>query len=120
VLDKHGLLLDHIASIDSTGAGYADINALVPAKTILAWISVIAAVAVLVFSNAFLRNLVWPGMAIGLLVISAIAIGGIYPFAVQHFVVNPNAISKELPYIDRSIKATRTAFGLDDVQPEQY
>ncbi len=120
VLDKHGLLLDHIASIDSTGAGYADINALVPAKTILAWISVIAAVAVLVFSNAFIRNLVWPGMAIGLLVISAIAIGGIYPFAVQHFVVNPNLPSKELTYISRSIDATRTAFGLSNIKTTQY
>jgi uncharacterized membrane protein (UPF0182 family) len=120
VLDKHGLLLDHIASINSTGAGYADINALVPAKTILAWISVIAAVAVLVFSNAFIRNLVWPGMAIGLLVISAIAIGGIYPFVVQHFVVNPNLPSKELTYISRSIDATRTAFGLNNIQTTQY
>jgi hypothetical protein len=120
VLDKHGLLLDHIASIDSTGAGYANINALLPAKTILAWISVIVAVAVLVFSNAFIRNLVWPGMAIGLLVISAIAIGGIYPFVVQHFVVNPNLPSKELTYISRSIDATRTAFGLDKIQTTQY
>ena len=120
VLDKHGLLLDHIASINSTGAGYTDINALVPAKTILAWISVIVAVAVLVFSNAFIRNLVWPGMAIGLLVISAIAIGGIYPFAVQHFVVNPNLPSKELTYISRSIDATRTAFGLSNIKTTQY
>ncbi|HZD99709.1 MAG TPA: UPF0182 family protein [Micromonosporaceae bacterium] len=120
VLDKRGLLLDHIASIDSTGAGYANINALLPAKTILAWISVIVAVAVLVFSNAFIRNLVWPGMAIGLLVISAIAIGGIYPFVVQHFVVNPNLPSKELTYISRSIDATRTAFGLDKIQTTQY
>jgi uncharacterized protein len=120
VLDKHGLLLDHISAIDATGAGYADVNALIPAKTILAWISVIVAVAVLIFSNAFIRSLVWPGMAIGLLIISAIAIGGIYPFAVQHFVVNPNAVSKELPYIQRSIDATRAAFGLDTVQPVQY
>ena len=120
VLDKRGLLLDHIASIDSTGAGYANINALLPAKTILAWISVIVAVAVLVFSNAFIRNLVWPGMAIGLLVISAIAIGGIYPFVVQHFVVNPNLPSKELTYISRSIDATRTAFGLNNIQTTKY
>src|SRR5215475_5979282 len=120
VLDKRGLLLDHISSVDSTGAGYADINALVPAKTILAWISVIVAVAILVFSNAFIRNLVWPGMAIGLLVVSAIAIGGIYPFTVQHFVVNSNLPSKELTYITRSINATRTAFGLDKIKDSQY
>ncbi|HKE63268.1 MAG TPA: UPF0182 family protein [Micromonosporaceae bacterium] len=116
VLDKRGLLLDHIGSVNTTGAGYADVNALMPAKTILAWISLIVAVAILVLSNAFIRNLVWPGMAIGLLVVSAIAIGGIYPFVVQRFIVQPNLPSKELTYIQQSIDATRAAFGLDKIK----
>jgi uncharacterized membrane protein (UPF0182 family) len=120
VLDKRGLLLDNIASVNSTGAGYADVNAVIPAKTILAWISVIVAVAIVVFANAFMRNLVWPGMAIGLLVVSAIAIDGIYPFAVQQFVVKPNLPAKELTYIQRSIDATRSAFGLDKIVDTAY
>ena len=33
------------------------------------------------FSNAVMRNLVWPGVALALLGISAVAIGGIYPGA---------------------------------------
>ena len=52
-------------------------------------------VAILVFSNAFVRNLAWPAMALGLLVLSAIALGGIYPFVVQTFQVKPNTGDKE-------------------------
>ncbi len=119
-LDKRGLLLSHNGGTDLWGAGYTDVNALLPAKEILTWISVVVAIAILVFSNAFIRNLVWPGIAFGLLVISAIAIGGIYPAAVQAFTVHPNILSKEQPYIARSIDATRAAFGLTDVQPQTY
>jgi uncharacterized protein len=120
VLDKRGLLLAHNSGTNLWGAGYTDVTALLPAKEILIWISVVVAVAILVFSNAFIRNLVWPGIAFGLLVISAIAIGGIYPAAVQAFTVKPNILGKEQPYIARSITATRAAFGLSDVDPQTY
>jgi uncharacterized membrane protein (UPF0182 family) len=119
-LDKRGLLLGHNDSADTYGAGYTDINALLPAKEILAWISVVVAIAVLVFANAWMRSLLWPGVAIGLLVISAVAIGGIYPAAVQAFTVTPSQLSKEPPYIQRSINATRQAFGLVDVKDDTY
>ncbi len=120
VLDKRGLLLAKNGGTNLWGAGYTDVTALLPAKEILAWISVVVAIAILVFSNAFIRNLVWPGIAVGLLVISAVAIGGIYPAAVQAFTVKPNIRDKEAPYIQRSIDATRAAFGLTNVQPTSY
>jgi uncharacterized protein len=120
VLDRRGLLLAHNDGPDVWGAGYTDVNALLPAKEILAWISVVVAVAILVFSNAVIRNLLWPGVAVGLLVVSAIAIGGIYPAAVQGFTVKPNIQAKEATYIQRSIKATRDAFALTDVQTKPY
>jgi len=119
-LDQRGLTLAHNDAVDLFGAGYTDVNALLPAKEILAWISVVVAVAILVFSNAFIRNLVWPGIAIGLLAISAIAIGGIYPAAVQSFTVKPNIRDKENVYIQRSIEATRNAFGLSNVDLRDY
>ncbi len=120
LLDKRGLLLAHNGGTNLWGAGYTDVTALLPAKEILAWISILVAIAIVVFSNAFIRNLVWPGIAIGLLVLSAIAIGGIYPAAVQAFTVKPNIRDKEAPYIQRSIDATRAAFGLSGVQPTVY
>jgi uncharacterized membrane protein (UPF0182 family) len=119
-LDRRGLLLGHNDSADVYGAGYTDINALLPAKEILAWISVVVAIAILVFSNAWMRSLLWPGVAMGLLVISAVAIGGIYPYAVQQFTVKPSPLSKEPPYIQRSIDATRQAYGLTDVKVSTY
>jgi len=119
-LDRRGLLLDKYSGIDLYGGGYTSINALLPAKEILAWISVVVAIAILVFSNAFMRNLVWPGLALGLLALSAVAVGGIYPAAVQSFTVKPSLLSKETPYIERSIAATRDAYGLTGIASTPY
>ena len=114
------MLLEYNESAKLYGAGYADINALLPAKEILAYISIVVAIAIIVFSNAVMRNLVWPGISLALLGISAVAIGGIYPWAVQTFEVKPSAKDKEAPYIQRSIEATRQAFGLDDTKVTPY
>ncbi|UAB97572.1 UPF0182 family protein [Dactylosporangium vinaceum] len=119
-LDRRGLLLDKFPTQDLYGAGYTNINALLPAKEILAWISIVVAIAILVFSNAFMRNLVWPGLALGLLALSAVAVGGIYPAAVQSFTVKPSQLQKESPYFQYSINATREAYGLKDVQTVPY
>ncbi|BFU42497.1 UPF0182 family protein [Krasilnikovia sp. MM14-A1004] len=120
ILDRRALLLEQHVSPGLYGAGYTDVNALLPAKEILAYISIVVAIAIIVFSNAVMRNLVWPGVALGLLAISAVAIGGIYPLTVQNFQVQPSLQDKESPYIARSIEATRAAFGLDKTQVSAY
>ncbi|WP_197087869.1 UPF0182 family protein [Micromonospora sp. HK10] len=120
VLDRRAMLLEYNEGAKLYGAGYADVNALLPAKEILAYISVVVAIAIIVFSNAVMRNLVWPGIALALLGVSAVAIGGIYPWAVQTFEVKPSARDKEAPYIERSIKATRAAFGIGDTKTTGY
>ncbi|GIF10751.1 UPF0182 family protein [Actinoplanes teichomyceticus] len=120
VLDRRALLLEQHVSPGLYGAGYTDVNALLPAKEILAYISIVVAIAIIVFSNAVMRNLVWPGVSLALLAVSAVAIGGIYPLAVQNFQVKPSLFDKEQAYISRSIAATRDAFGLTDTAVEQY
>ncbi|MBM0258416.1 UPF0182 family protein [Micromonospora sp. 4G55] len=120
VLDRRAMLLEYNEGAKLYGAGYADVNALLPAKEILAYISVVVAIAIIVFSNAVMRNLVWPGISLALLGVSAVAIGGIYPWAVQTFEVKPSARDKEAPYIERSIGATRAAFGLGDTKTTGY
>ncbi len=120
VLDRRSMLLDFNDGVNVYGAGYADINALLPAKEILAYISVVVAIAIIVFSNAWMRNLVWPGISLALLGVSAVAIGGIYPWAVQTFEVKPSARDKEATYIQRSIDATRASFGLENAQRSAY
>ncbi|MFF5175444.1 UPF0182 family protein [Micromonospora sp. NPDC000089] len=120
VLDRRAMLLEYNESAKLYGAGYADVNALLPAKEILAYISIVVAIAIIVFSNAVMRNLVWPGIALALLGVSAVAIGGIYPWAVQTFEVKPSARDKEAPYIQRSIEATRSAFSLAGTKTTGY
>ncbi|KXK62975.1 hypothetical protein AWW66_05660 [Micromonospora rosaria] len=120
VLDRRAMLLEYNDGVNLYGAGYADVNALLPAKEILAYISVVVAIAIIVFSNAVMRNLVWPGISLALLGISAVAIGGIYPWAVQTFEVRPSEKDKEAEYIERSIQATRAAFGIEATQPVRY
>jgi uncharacterized membrane protein (UPF0182 family) len=120
ILDRRALLLEQHVSPGLYGAGYTDVNALLPAKEILAYISIVVAIAILVFSNAVIRNLVWPGISLALLAVSAVAIGGIYPLAVQNFTVQPSLADKEAPYIARSINATRDAFGLQNTKPTPY
>jgi uncharacterized membrane protein (UPF0182 family) len=122
-LDQRGLMLESFELVQGqtlTGAGAAAVTALLPAKAMLMWIAIVVAVAVVVFANAIFRNLTYPGMALGLLALAAVVIGGIYPWGVQTFDVNPTKGDKEAPYIARSIQATRHAFGLDETELIPY
>lgn len=93
-----------------TGASYTDVHAVLPAKTVLAVIAVIC--AVLFIAGAIRRSTLLPAMGFGLLVLSAIVIGGVYPFIIQQFVVKPNQAVKERPYIAREIANTRAAYNV--------
>src|SRR5690606_13202526 len=99
-------------------ASYSDVNAVLPAKTILVFVALIC--AVLFFVNVWQRNWTLPGIGAGLLVLSAVLLGGLWPFLVQQFQVRPSEASREAPYIDRNIQATRDAYGIDGVQIEKY
>ena len=119
-LDRRALLLEFNSGTDLWGAGYTDINAVLPAKEILTYISVVVAIAILVFSNVGTRNLVWAGASLALLGIAAVAVGGIYPAVVQQFTVKPNLRDREAPYIERTINHTRQAYGIGEVQRTPY
>ncbi|GAA4830019.1 UPF0182 family protein [Luteimicrobium xylanilyticum] len=115
-LDRYSLLTKN--GTDFAGAGYTDVNAVLPSKLILAGIAVLVAAIFVV--TAFRGDWRLPVIGVGLMVVAAIAIGGIYPAVVQRFTVNPNEQAKESPYIQRNIDATKTAFGLDDVDDQSY
>ena len=61
-----------------------------------------------------------PAVGLGLLVLSAILIGGVYPAIIQQFVVKPNELAKESKYIAREIAATRQAYGVSGVKIISY
>ncbi|GAA2094665.1 UPF0182 family protein [Actinomadura alba] len=115
-LDRYGLALSDRGVV--TGPSYTDVNAVLPAKTILAVIAFIC--AVMFFVNIVRRGMMLPGVGFGLLVLSAVLVGGVYPLLIQQFQVRPNELDKESPSIARNIAATRTAYGVDKAQVTPY
>lgn len=120
-LDRYGLAVkssDFKATDSWTGLRYVDANAYLPAKTILFCIAVIC--ALLFFATLWRRTWQLPVIGFGLMVLSAILIGGLYPAIVQKFQVQPNEQAKEAPYVTKNLKATREAYGIDDTQVTEY
>ena len=111
-LDRYELLSHTRSGKPFTGAGYTDINAVLPAKLILLAIALICAVAV--FSAIVLRDLRIPAIGVALLLLSSIIVGAGWPLVVEQISVKPNAAQKESEYISRSITATRDAYGLTE------
>jgi uncharacterized membrane protein (UPF0182 family) len=111
-LDRYELLSHSRSGKPFTGAGYTDINAVLPAKLILMAIAVICALAV--FSAIVLRDLRIPAIGVVLLLLSSLIVGAGWPLIVEQISVKPNAAQKESEYISRSIVATRQAYGLTD------
>lgn len=101
-----------------SGASYTDINAILPAKSILAGIAIVVG---LMFLLVIWRG-DWriPATGVGLMALSAIVIGGIYPAIVHNFQVKPNEQEFEAPYIKNGIDATRYAYGIDNVEVKPY
>ncbi|MGV9254053.1 UPF0182 family membrane protein [Streptomyces sp. NPDC003697] len=120
-LDRYGLAVkssDFKATGNWTGLRYVDANAYLPAKTILFCIAVIC--ALLFFATLWRRTWQLPVIGFGLMVLSAILIGGLYPAIVQKFQVQPNEQAKEAPYVEKNITATREAYGIDDTKVADY
>ncbi|HVE74247.1 MAG TPA: UPF0182 family protein [Mycobacteriales bacterium] len=115
-LDRFGLAFSERGVVQ--GASYTDINAVLPAKNILVAIAIIC--SLLFFANIVVRNILLPAGALGLLIISAVVLGGVYPAYTQQFRVKPNEVQREAPYIERNIVATRAAYGIDKVVIEPY
>ncbi|KAB1147581.1 UPF0182 family protein [Streptomyces luteolifulvus] len=120
-LDRYGLAVkssDFKATDNWTGLRYVDANAYLPAKTILFCIAVIC--ALLFFATLWRRTWQLPVIGFGLMVLSAILIGGLYPAIVQKFQVQPNEQAKEAPYVEKNLRATREAYGIQGAKVTDY
>jgi uncharacterized protein len=101
-----------------TGIRYTDAHAVMPTKAILAVAALMT--AALFIASIWTRSWRLPIVGVALLTITAIVVGGIYPALIQNLKVKPSEKSLEAPYLDRSIKATRAAYGLDEVDGQLY
>ena len=96
------------------GALYTDVNAQLPALNLMILVSL--AVTALLLWNIRQRGWRLPAMAIGLWVVVALVAGTVYPAVIQRFVVQPNVSTREIPYIQRNIAATKKAMGISNVE----
>ena len=101
-----------------TGLTYTDVNAVLPAKSILAAIALIC--AVLFFANIIRKSWLLPTAGVVLMALSSVLIAGVYPSLVQQFTVKPSESAKETEFIQRNINATRDAYGLSDIKVMDY
>jgi uncharacterized membrane protein (UPF0182 family) len=99
------------------GAGYADIHFYLPFLKAMRFICLAA--AGLIWVNIWTKTLKFAIAGI-LLVILMNIIGKSASGLVQRFVVLPNEVSKETPYINWSIKSTRAAFNLDKIEQKHF
>jgi uncharacterized membrane protein (UPF0182 family) len=100
------------------GAGYADIHAGVPGLLFSAVASVLAAIVLVV--EAFRRSLKPAIATLIVLVLVHLALGELWPAAVQRFSVGPTELVREGPYLEREIAGTRFAYALDDIEEREF
>src|SRR5680860_1458744 len=84
-------------------------------------LGVVAAIsAVLLLVNIHYRGWRLPAVGVGLLLITWLLAGQIYPTVVQQYRVSPNESQLESEYIDYNIESTRWAFGLDKTSVRDF
>ncbi len=95
------------------GASYADVHGRLPAALLLIAAALIGAVLSILQATST-RN--WPIIAAIALYVIVSAGGEAYSTLLQRFVVTPNEQTRESPFIQHNIAATRRAFALDGVE----
>ncbi len=96
------------------GASYADLHASLPVLKITALFLVVLAGAVL-FNIFQKKHRILFGL-FGLYLLIVVLGGWLYPGILQKFVVGPNELVKETPYISHNIAATQKAFNLVQIE----
>ncbi|HSJ43085.1 MAG TPA: UPF0182 family protein [Euzebyales bacterium] len=101
-----------------TGLSYTDVSAELLALQLL---TIIAAICVVLFLvNIRFRGWLLPAAGVGILVVAAVVLAGVYPAIVQRLQVDPQELPRERPYIERNLELTRFGFGIDDVTFEDF
>jgi len=99
------------------GAGYTDLNAWIPCYWMLTILATLTSVLLLLSLKApTLRFAVGTGIGFVL----AYLILNVYPALIQTFVVAPNEIQKETPFIKLNIESTLRAYNLHDIETHEF
>lgn len=99
------------------GASYTDVKIMLPLYWVLCGLSVLGAFGVLLFGKTGkIRNLA----AIPVLLIAVAFLGNVAAYIVNSYVVAPNQLQKELPYMTYNIDYTRKAYQLGDIVVKEF
>ncbi len=102
-----------------SGVTFTEANYLIPGLTVVAISLVIA--ALVLFVNAFTKKgvrlfLVALGIPVIVYLVAVVAV----PAYVQSFIVKPNELGRETPYIEHNIAGTRNGFNIENVTVRDY
>lgn len=100
------------------GASYTDVHVRVLADLILSLLAL--GLAFLCFVSMHRRSFRLLVRGLMLWIGAFIILNGVAPWFVQQFIVTPNELAKETPYIEHNIRMTQAAYHLDDVQQADY
>jgi uncharacterized membrane protein (UPF0182 family) len=111
-LDEYGLALPRQGGT-VPGAGYTDIHVELPWLRALVLIS-LGGAAMLAVAAARRRSAL-PAIALVMVVIAEVVNPAILPSLVQRFIVDPQTLTRERPYLADAVAMTQRAYGLDRV-----
>ncbi len=100
------------------GPSYMDVHAQIPAYRVIVVLTLI--VSLLLFLYPVYRKKKFLLYSVGAWVLVWIGFVWIYPSLVEQYVVKPNELQKETPYIINNIKLTREAFGLNKIAVKPF
>ncbi|QJA05600.1 UPF0182 family protein [Thermosulfurimonas marina] len=115
-LDRADLLFDSRGVV--FGAGYTEARVVLPALNALVVLSLVAAVLSAAFVLKPRREILF-GLVGGYALIYFLGLKFL-PGLVHRYVVQPNELDKEKPYIAREIRFTRLAYGLERVTEKPF
>ncbi|MEO6392456.1 MAG: UPF0182 family protein [Pyrinomonadaceae bacterium] len=102
-----------------SGVTYTEAHYFLPALLIIS-IAMIVSASMLVLNAFKWRGVRLIALACALPIAIFIVGGVIIPSYITNFVVKPNELDREAPFIQHNIEGTRRAFGLEKVESRQY
>ena len=111
------------------GAGYTNIKVQLPLEICLTIVSIISSLWLLSKGLTGYRNLQIQKRKIKRIIVllfpftvylAVVLLSDVASATVQRLIVQPNELAKERPYIERSIRMTRRAFNLDNIESKTF
>lgn len=97
------------------GASYTDLHARYPAMHLVA-IAALLAAAMVIYGLLRRKLAFYTVVSVVSYAVFSVVVGGLFPAAMQRFIVAPTELTREAPQLQKYITATRRAWDLDSVE----